>query len=213
MLNNLRLILEPYLIKLGAFFSKFGLSPNFWTFLGLIIAIFSAIVFSLGSSFNESLDSQNLYYPIIGGFLLLIAGFFDIVDGAVARYQHVSNNKGKFLDSTIDRVSEIIIFVGIFLGNYGNFDNICSCGTDQNIFNLLLILSLSFSFLVSYLSSIAKNMSINLTGIGLGERAERILILAILSILGFIEIAIIVILVMSILTFIHRFIYVFKKLS
>ena len=68
MLNNLRLILEPYLIKLGSFFSKFGLSPNFWTFLGLIIAIFSAIAFSLGSSFHESLDSQNLYYPIIGGF-------------------------------------------------------------------------------------------------------------------------------------------------
>ena len=213
MLNNLRLILEPYLIKLGSFFSKFGLGPNFWTFLGLLISIFTAVAFSFGSSFPVSLDFPNFYYPIIGGFLLLIGGFFDIVDGAVARYQKISNNKGKFLDSTIDRVSEIIIFVGIFLGNYGNFDNICSCVKDPNIFNLLLILSLSFSFLVSYLSSIAKNLSINLSGVGFGERAERILILAILSILGLIEIAIIAILVISVVTFIHRFIYVFKKLS
>ena len=75
MLNNLRESLRPALEKMGKGFAATGLSPNFWTVVGLIIALASAVVYGMGMEFGL----------IIGGILLLVSGFFDMVDGQVAR--------------------------------------------------------------------------------------------------------------------------------
>ena len=74
-LNNLRESLRPVLEKVGKGFAATGLSPNFWTVVGLIIALASAVVYGMGMEFGL----------IIGGVLLLVSGFFDMVDGQVAR--------------------------------------------------------------------------------------------------------------------------------
>ena len=67
MLNNLRETLRPTLEKLGKGFASTGLSPNFWTSVGLAFALLSAIVYGLGIE----------YGLVIGGVLLLVSGFFD----------------------------------------------------------------------------------------------------------------------------------------
>ena len=76
MLNNLRESLKPTLEKIGKTFASTGLSPNTFTVIGLGFAFVSAIIYGINIE----------YSLIIGGIILLISGFFDIVDGQVARF-------------------------------------------------------------------------------------------------------------------------------
>ena len=75
MLNNLRDSLKPVLQKIGKSFASTGLSPNVFTGIGLALAFVASIIYGIG--FEYSL--------FLGGIALLASGFFDIVDGQVAR--------------------------------------------------------------------------------------------------------------------------------
>ena len=195
MLNNLRDSLKPTLEKLGRGFAKTGLSPNFWTSLGLVFAFSSAIVYGLNLEFAL----------IIGGILLLVSGFFDIVDGQVARATQKISKKGGFFDSIFDKVAEVAIFLGILVGGFAE--------------PYLVFLAITLSLLVSYVRSRAESLGVNLQGVGIGERAERLLVIAILGIVGgiiaekdFMEFAVIIVIIISAITFIQRVIVTTKKL-
>ena len=88
MLNNLRETLRPAIEKMGKGFAATGLSPDFWTFVGLGFALIAAVVYGMGIEFGL----------IIGGILLLVSGFFDMVDGQVARITGKTSKKGEYLD-------------------------------------------------------------------------------------------------------------------
>ena len=105
MLNNLRGILQPILEKIGKIFASTGLSPNFWTAVGLVFALASALIYGLGIEFGL----------IIGGILLLVSGFFDMVDGQVARVTGKTSQKGSYLDSMFDKIAEVSIFLCLFI--------------------------------------------------------------------------------------------------
>ena len=133
MLNNLRNKFDPFLEKVGIGFAKLGFSPNFWTWMGLILSIISAIIYSLHS---PSIGANWYSATLIGGIFLIIAGGADAIDGAVARVTNKTSALGSFLDSVIDKVSEIIIFIGVLIGNFTN--------------PVLVLVTLSLSLLVSY---------------------------------------------------------------
>ncbi len=103
LLNKIRDRIEPAMNSLGLKFAASGLSSNFWTSVGFTLAYASA---NIGI----------MYAAVYGGIILLISGFFDIVDGSVARATKQTSRKGVFLDSTFDRVAEIAIFLGILYG-------------------------------------------------------------------------------------------------
>ena len=111
MLNNLRHSLQPYLQKIVSGFAATGLSPNFWTGVGIAFAFASAIAYGLNIEFAL----------IIGGALLLVSGFFDIVDGQVARVTNKTSKKGAFLDSIFDKIAEVLIFLGILISKKAHF--------------------------------------------------------------------------------------------
>ncbi|HXS60502.1 MAG TPA: CDP-alcohol phosphatidyltransferase family protein, partial [Candidatus Sulfopaludibacter sp.] len=115
MLNNLRNKFDPILEKIGIGFAKLGFGPSFWTWIGLFLSIISAIMFSLHS---PSIGASWYTATFLGGLFLIIAGFFDAVDGAVARVTKKTSALGNFLDSVIDKVSEIVVFIGILIGNF-----------------------------------------------------------------------------------------------
>jgi archaetidylinositol phosphate synthase len=94
-LNNLRDALRPTLEKIGKGFASTGLSANFWTFVGLTFALVSAVVYGMGIE----------YGLILGGVLLLVSGFFDMVDGQVARATGKTSKKGEYLDSMFDKIA------------------------------------------------------------------------------------------------------------
>jgi len=188
-LNNLRETLQPALEKLGKGFAGTGLSPNFWTVIGLIIALSSAVVYGMGIEFGL----------IIGGILLLASGFFDMVDGQVARVTGKTSKKGEYLDSMFDKISEVAIFLGILVGGYAE--------------PYLVLLAITLSLLVSYARAKSDLINIKLQGIGIGERAERLLVIAIIGIIGFMDYAIIIVIIIAGITLIQRMIYTTKNIT
>ena len=188
-LNNLRESLRPALEKVGKGFATTGLSPNFWTVVGLIIALASAVVYGLGMEFGL----------IIGGILLLVSGFFDMVDGQVARVTGKTSKKGEYLDSMFDKISEVAIFLGILVGGYAE--------------PYLVLLAITLSLLVSYARAKSDLINIKLQGIGIGERAERLLVIAIIGIIGFMDYAVVIVVIIAGITLIQRMIYTAKNIK
>ena len=195
MLNNLRGSLKPTLEKIGHSFAGTGLPPNFWTSVALFFAFASAIAYGLSIEFGL----------IIGGILLLVSGFFDIVDGQVAHVTKKTSKRGGFLDSVFDKIAEVAIFLGILIGGFAE--------------PYLVFLAITLSLLVSYTRSRAESLGINLQGIGIGERAERLLVIAILGIIGgiiseikFMEYAVIIVIIIAGITFIQRVVVTAKNL-
>lgn len=188
-LNNLRHWLQPYLEKIGRGFAATGISPNFWTGVGIAFAFASAIAYGLNIEFAL----------IIGGVLLLVSGFFDIVDGQVARVTNKTSKKGAFLDSIFDKITEVLIFLGILIGGFAE--------------PYLVLLAITLSLLVSYARARAESLGIKLQGIGIGERAERLLVIAIIGMIGFMEYAIVIVIVIAGITLIQRILATTKQLS
>ncbi|MBS3926545.1 MAG: CDP-alcohol phosphatidyltransferase family protein [Nitrosarchaeum sp.] len=189
MLNNLRGTLQPILEKIGKTFASTGLSPNFWTFVGLLFALASAIVYGMGIEFGL----------IIGGVLLLVSGFFDMVDGQVARVTGKTSKKGSYLDSMFDKIAEVAIFLGLLIGGYAE--------------PYLVMLAITLSLLVSYARAKSDALNINMQGIGIGERAERLLVIAIIGIIGYMEPAVMIVVVIAGITLVQRMITTAKNIK
>lgn len=199
MLNRFREKITPITTRIGNNFGSLGLSPTFWSMIGFAFAILSSIFFGL----TNFLNPQGLEFPwqVIASIMLLISGFFDIVDGSVARVMKKTTTRGAFLDSNFDKVSEALIFIAIAIGGLSN--------------PILAMIALSTSILVSYLRARAESLGIELKGIGVGERAERLLILAICGLIpisGSIQWGVIIIILISAFSFIQRFMYVLKRI-
>ena len=188
-LNNLRGTLRPALEKIGKGFAATGLSPNFWTVVGLVIALSSAVVYGMGLEFGL----------IIGGILLLVSGFFDMVDGQVARVTGKTSKKGEYLDSMFDKISEVAIFLGILIGGYAE--------------PYVVLLAITLSLLVSYARAKSDLINIKLQGIGIGERAERLLVIAIIGIVGFMDYAVVIVIIIAGITLIQRMIFTTKNIK
>lgn len=199
MLNRFREKLVPITTLIGNNFGSLGLSPTFWSMIAFAFAILSSIFFGLSNFLSE----QGIVFPsqIFASIMLLISGFFDIVDGSVARVSKTSTSRGAFLDSNFDKISEALIFIGIAIGGLSS--------------PILAMIALSTSILVSYIRARAESLGIELKGVGIGERAERLLILSIcgfIPISGSIQWGIIIIIILSSFSFIQRFWFVLKRI-
>ena len=189
MLNNLRDTLRPALEKMGKGFASTGLSANFWTAIGLVFALASALTYGLGIE----------YGLIIGGVLLLVSGFFDIVDGQVALVKGTTSKKGGYLDSMFDKIAETAIFLGILIGGY--------------VEPYLVLLAITLSLLVSYARAKSDSLNIKLQGVGIGERAERLLVIAVIGIIGFMGIAVLIVVIIAAITLIQRMLVTAKNIE
>lgn len=201
MLNKLRNLLEPTLRRIGATFASTGLSANFWTGLGLAVSVLAAIAYTSNAFLNLDWTPWN-FAAVIGGILLLVSGFFDIVDGSVARITKRISNKGAFLDSVFDKIAEVIIFGGIALGQLAD--------------SFWCLVALGLSLLVSYTRARAESLGGKLKGIGIGERAERLLIIAIIGMIPVREAmqwAVIIVSIVAGITLAQRMVVTVRKLS
>lgn len=189
-LNNLRERLGPILEGVGRRFASTGLSANFWTAVGLAAAFAAAI----------SYGSHAWYAAVLGGVLLLTSGFFDMVDGQVARVTGKASPRGAFLDSIFDKVAEVAVFAGLGFGGL--------------VAPELALLGVGLSLLVSYARAKADSLSVRVQGLGIGERAERLLVIAILGMIpGMMPMAVIVVIVISAVTVVQRVRFIYGKLG
>lgn len=198
MLNRFRRALGPLLDGIGSFFAKSGISPNFWTLVSLLFAVAS------GLTYMSPLLAAGIgwYYPsLAGSIMLLISGFFDIVDGSVARTLKQSSKKGAFLDSILDKISESFIFIGITIGGLAS--------------PLFCQVAISLSLMVSYARSRSESMGIELKGVGIGERAERLLSVGFLGLIPLedsLQYAVLLVCVLAGITLCQRIIFSIRRL-
>ncbi|HYK83333.1 MAG TPA: CDP-alcohol phosphatidyltransferase family protein [Gemmatimonadales bacterium] len=133
--------------------------PNVVTTLGTLVLGTAATAFALGR-------------VQLGGFLLLVSGLFDMVDGRVARQGRMTTTFGAFYDSTLDRVGEAVLFTGIavyFLRG----------GVPADWLTLAIVAclwALAASLLVSYTRARAEGLGLT-AKVGIAQRAERIVLL------------------------------------
>jgi CDP-diacylglycerol--glycerol-3-phosphate 3-phosphatidyltransferase len=136
--------------------AKAGISPNVITTVGLLIAFAVAWVLATGHFF-------------LGGFLVLVSGAFDMLDGAVARITGRTTKFGALLDSSFDRFSEAALFLGLlaYYADKGAFQEI-----------LLIGAALVGSVMTSYVRARAEGLGLKCE-VGIFTRPERVILLAI----------------------------------
>jgi len=140
--------------RLVSVFRDSPLTPNMLTLFGLVITGAGAAALAVG-------------HLTIAGFILWFAGLFDILDGALARASGKVYPYGAFLDSTVDRYSEGLVYLGLlvfFLGQH------------QTVQPVLILLALAGSFLVSYVRARAQSLGFTCE-VGILARPERVVII------------------------------------
>jgi len=140
---------------------KLGLRPNHITVLGLLSALLASLAFWAWG--------RCPYAPILAPLFVLLSGYSDVLDGLVARLYGLQSRAGAMLDSVLDRYADVAIMIGIWAGG------LCE--------PLTALLAISGSLLVSYTRARAQGLGVELGGFGLAERAERLLIIIIASVL------------------------------
>jgi CDP-diacylglycerol--glycerol-3-phosphate 3-phosphatidyltransferase len=176
---------------IGRVVSKTGLTPNMITVIGLFLNLAVAAVIASGSL-------------VIGGLLVLLAGAFDVVDGAVARETGQVSKFGGFFDSTIDRYADAIVLGGIL---------IYILREDLGIGLALLVYIVAVgSFLISYTR--AKAELLGLYGaVGFAQRAERVIILSIMLMINQLAAGLILLAILTNLTVLQRGYHVWRSLG
>jgi len=181
--------LDPIIIKLYRFFFKNrNINPNVFTALGLVFAYISCLSIAMG-------------YNIIAGFALLISGFFDLLDGAMARISNKVTPFGGFLDSVLDRYSDMFVLYGII---------VFFIKRSELFYCLITIIAIIGVAVIPYAKARAEAASIK-CNTGILERPERIIILLIGLFFNLLPYAVIVIAVLSHITVIQRIVFVWRE--
>src|ERR1035437_4284905 len=162
--------------------------PNVLTFLGLVINIWAAWLFSQGS-FRWA------------GVVVIGAGLFDMVDGRVARATKQVTLFGGFFDSVIDRYSDLALYMGLL---------VYYASINRFFYIVLTAIVMTGSVMVSYSRARAEN-TIPKCKVGFLERPERIVLIIIGALFSRMAAALWVIAVLSNLTVIHRMIYTWRE--
>lgn len=175
-----------------------GLTPNRISGLGIVLALFAAL------SYTKWQD-QPFYLPV-AIVLLLTSGFCDALDGVVARLYQQTTAFGGFLDSMLDRYADAAVYVAIIIS-----------GLCDPLWGTVALIG---SLLVSYSRARAEAANVRMESVGIAERAERIIILVVASVIAVfwqpatvINAAMILLAILTNLTVVQRGIYAYGKLK
>lgn len=171
--------------------SKLRLTPNMMTIIGMVLNLVAAVIVGLG-------------HLLAGGIVFLVAAFFDMLDGALARYMGKTTRFGAFFDSVVDRITEGALFLSfIFITDPSSWPY------SVPVELALIFLAMTGSFLTSYIRARAEGLNIDCT-VGLFTRVERVIIIALGLLLNQVFIALAIVVVLSFVTVGQRFIHVWR---
>ncbi len=183
--------LDPYLYNISHLIQRMGLKPNTLTLIGLSLNGLAAWALAVGEWHQ-------------GACLILLAGFFDIMDGAVARNCGETSIFGSFLDSVLDRYSDLSLLIGLL---------IFYAQQKVVLYQVLLGLSLMGTALVPYARARAE-LVMPQCNVGILERPERILLIFFgAAIPQIMEIIIWILAVLTNFTVVQRIFYAYRYMS
>ncbi|HEX8599335.1 MAG TPA: CDP-alcohol phosphatidyltransferase family protein [Chloroflexia bacterium] len=153
-------------------FVKTPITPNMLTLFGLVLNGAVAVLLATG-------------HLVAGGVVMIFAGLFDLLDGALAKITGRVSDFGAFLDSVVDRYSEALVLLGLLLYYYGQpatdtgFINRLFSPIDPKVISIVLIYAILFgSMMISYARARAGALKIR-NEVGMLARPERIALLAV----------------------------------
>ncbi|MGB7068739.1 MAG: CDP-alcohol phosphatidyltransferase family protein [Pyrinomonadaceae bacterium] len=136
-----------------------GVHPNILTSIGVCINIGCAVLFGFGEFFWA-------------GIVLIVANLFDMLDGNVARLSGNVTKFGSFLDSSLDRLSDMVVFLGIIVFYAGN-------SPQHSLLNVFLAgVGMINSVMVSYATAKSEGLGVK-ANVGFLQRPERVVLLII----------------------------------
>jgi len=196
MLTKLKEKIQQMLASEAKMAHSIGLTPNIISFIGLVLAFLSALSYAVWQNSSLSL--------LLAAVLLLLSGFCDALDGVVARIYEQTTAFGGFLDSLLDRYADAIVFAGVIVG-----------GLCDTLWGLVALIG---ALLVSYTRARAEATGTKMESVGIAERAERIIVLATVSIVAIfwlpaLNIGIILLALLSNLTVLQRALYMYRELG
>ena len=164
--------------------------PNTLTLIGLLINIAAAVALALNRF-------------VLAGVIMIVANIFDFIDGKVAHITNTVSRFGAFWDSTLDRFSDICLFLGL-IHLYANLRR-----TD---YVMVAALAMMFTIMTSYTRARAESL-IDKCKVGFMERPERIVLFMIGAFTNRMAAVLWVILVLSIVTVANRIHYTYLVLN
>jgi CDP-diacylglycerol--glycerol-3-phosphate 3-phosphatidyltransferase len=193
--RGLRRAVEPIMAAL----TRWRVHPNTLSTIGFLITCSSGFFF-------------HSHHVRTAGILILLGGIFDLFDGTVARRTGLASPFGAFYDSTLDRLSEIAVYLGL-LSLYNDYR--LELGDVGTIYAIML--AMAGSLMISYTRARAEALDINCT-VGLMQRAERVILIG-LAALAFgedgngivLKVVIYVLAVLTNLTVIQRIWWVWRN--
>jgi CDP-diacylglycerol--glycerol-3-phosphate 3-phosphatidyltransferase len=165
-----------------------GINPNLLTFFGLLVNLWAAVSFARGQ-FR------------LAAAIIFFAGFLDMLDGQVARHQNRVTAFGAFYDSTLDRYSDMALYMGLLVYYAVN---------GRTSYVILAAVATAGSVMVSYARARAESL-IPTCKVGFMERPERLVVLIIGGTFNRMAPALWVIAVVSTITVIHRIVYTWQE--
>ncbi len=165
-------------------------TPNTITVIGFLLTVGAGVLIAMG-------------HLLAGGIAVLVAGFFDMIDGALARSTNQVSRFGGILDSTLDRLSEaaLLVPITILYAREGSLNGVILAG-----------LALPGSFVVSYIRARAEAAGVDCE-VGFFTRAERVIALALGLLLDQLFIALVIIVFFSYLTVVHRLLHAWRQIK
>ena len=178
--------------------ARTGVSPNSLTVLGLAVGLAAAFLFACREQ-------------LLAGVVLLLCGGFDVIDGAVARVTGRETAFGGVLDSVVDRYVDFLVLVAIAYGGLAGANFIVN--REVAFLFVMVFTAIVGSFMVSYIRARAEAAGSGKLDVGIAERGERILILAVGALIGYVQYAVVVVAVLTHLTVLQRLFVARLRLS
>jgi CDP-diacylglycerol---glycerol-3-phosphate 3-phosphatidyltransferase len=169
-------------------FAASGINPNVLTSIGFAINLFAAYLFAYG-------------YFRWAGATIILAAIFDLTDGPVARVTKRVTPFGGFLDSVLDRYSDLLLLIGLLI-YYGRIDRFW--------YMTLVAVAMIGAVMTSYTRARAENL-IPSCKVGFLERPERIVLIIIGALTDRMAAVLWVMVVFSQLTIIHRIVHTYQQ--
>lgn len=163
-LNSQRENINPLLTKFAKIFLVFN--PDTLTWISLIFAFIAGLFFYFSSPKNELSN----FYLYGASLFVFLNGFFDAIDGKVAKLTNKTSLRGDFLDHAIDRYADVLILGGIAISSWIRYP-------------IIGILAIVGMLLTSYMGTQAQAVGYKRDYSGLLGRADRLVLLMIIPLI------------------------------
>jgi len=192
MLQKTKEWLNTRITLIASALAKAGFNQNSITILGFSLGVLASFFLASGSQ-------------MLAGLVIFVCGFFDMINGPLVRISRAQTKFGGVLDSFVNRYVDFMFIAGIFIGGLSEAGGLPGW--------MWCMLALSGSFMVSYTRARGEAAGSGNLDIGIAGRAERLLVLAITSLLGYARYGLALLVFMSHFTAFQRLLATKRRLG